>query len=219
MADFCPDGYLPIQEAVAEAAETWFRDKFTAIETATSPRQQTDSNDPIDVAVRVFSQPQFPDQLQREFKEIAFQTYQRLRNFLHQGTIKAYYFDSGGCHSSPTDFWTTSHADGVLESGTYWPFGPPTRLYEQRPSFALFVKASELDALLSEESHKKPFPRALLPKLTAAHRSLNHLTRERQREALRDLPEFRAYHITDKVLREVEKDSPREAGRRLPRNQ
>jgi hypothetical protein len=32
------------------------------------------------------------------------------------------------------EFWATEQADGVMESGTYWPFGRSTRWYESRPS-------------------------------------------------------------------------------------
>jgi len=62
--------------------------------------------------VRVFSQPQVPEAWRHAFEQIANQTVQRLRNFLHQGTLKAYYFGDDGCHSVLRDFWATAHADG-----------------------------------------------------------------------------------------------------------
>ena len=35
----------------------------------------------------------------RAFEDIVNQTAHRLRNFLHQGKLKAYYFEHDGCHS------------------------------------------------------------------------------------------------------------------------
>ncbi len=62
-----------------------------------------------------------------------------------------------------------AHADGVMESGTYWRFGKPTRWYKLRPNYSLFLLQSELDALLSEQPAKKrPFPEAKMPELVAA---------------------------------------------------
>ncbi len=139
----------------------------------------------------------------------------RLRNFLHQGNLKAYYFREDGCHSISREFWATDQASGVMESGTYWPFGEPTRWYESRPNHALFLLQSELDLLLSERPAKKrPFPNAKMPNLVAALRTLDNLNREKQREALRKLPEFEDYRLTDDVLREAEKQAPRGPGRK-----
>ncbi|MGO9398576.1 MAG: hypothetical protein ACLP19_12175 [Xanthobacteraceae bacterium] len=144
--------------------------------------------------MRAFSQPQVPDAL----KEIAIQAVRQLRNLLHQGKLHGYYFGHGGRHSVSRDFWATAEADGALESGIYWPFGRPTR-YESRPNCPLLLQQSELDALLSEpHSKKKPFPSAKMPGLVAALRRLDDLpNREKQREALRKLPEFEPYHLTD----------------------
>jgi len=37
--DFCPDGYLPILEAIAAAARRWFADRVTALEKAATSQQ------------------------------------------------------------------------------------------------------------------------------------------------------------------------------------
>jgi hypothetical protein len=212
---FCPDGYLPTPEAIARAAEHWFPDKFAALQTAAAPESRTKPDNNLDAVVRAFSQPQVPDALRHAFEELATQTVYRLRNFLYQGALKAYYFGNGGCHSVLSEFWAEARADGVMESGTYWPFGEPLRWHEQRPSYPLFVKQSELDALLSEQpSKRRPFPKAKMPDLVAALRTLDHLSRAEQREALRRLPEFEQYHLTDVVLREAEKRVPRKPGRK-----
>ena len=50
------------------------------------------------------------------------------------------------------EFWATADADGVLLADRYWPFGRPRALYEQRPSYPLYVLESELSALLSDEA-------------------------------------------------------------------
>lgn len=219
MSEFCPDGYLPTREAIVRAAECWFPDEFAALQSTAAPGSQTKPDNDLDAAVRAFSQPQFPEAWRGPFGEIASQTVHRLRNFLHQGNLKAYYFGNDGCRSVSREFWATAQASGVVELGTYWPFGEPTRWHEQRPHHPLFLKQSELDALLSEQPAEKPaLPRAKIPDLIAALRTLDDLpNREKQREALRKLPEFERYHLTDRVFREAEKQVPRKSGRKLPR--
>jgi hypothetical protein len=216
VSDFCPDGYLPTREAIVRAAESWFPDQIAALKPVACPQSQTRQDNSLAAAVRAFSQPQIPEAWRHVFEQIASQTAQRLRNFLHQGALKAYYFGDDGCHSVSRDFWATAHADGVIESGTYWPFGKPTRLYESRPNFSLFVLQSDLDKLLSEQpARKRPFPRTKMPDLVAALRTLDDLpNREQQREALRKMPEFEPYHLTDDILREAEKQVPRKPGRK-----
>lgn len=206
MTDFCPDGYLPTRDAIDRASECWFPNKIAAVKTAAAPESQAKSDNTIEAAVRAFS---LPHAWRHPLEEIASQTVHRLRNFLHQGTLKAYYFTDDGRHSVSPEFWATAHADGVMESGTHWPFGKPTRSYESRPNHALFLLQSELDLLLSERPAKKrPFPNAKMPDLVAALRTLDHLpNREKQREALRNLPEFEQYRLTDDVLREAERAS------------
>ena len=74
---------------------------------------------------------------------------------------------------------------------------------------------SELDALLSEQPPKKrTFHNSKMQALVAALRTLDHLSRREQREAVRRLREFEQYHITDDVLREAEKRMPRKPGRK-----
>ena len=101
--------------------------------------------------MRIFSQPPIPDAWRHVFEEAWVPTVSRLRNFLYQGTLKAYYFSHDGCHSVSREFWATAQADGALESSTYWPFGQPTRWHDERPNYLLVLKQSELDALLSEQ--------------------------------------------------------------------
>jgi hypothetical protein len=112
------------------------------------------------------------------------QTVHRLRNHLHQGKLlKAYYFGglfrpSEGRQTLPPEFWATSGADGVLESGSYLPLGRPSKWYDPPlPNFSLFFLKADLDALLSEQQNpKKPFPEAKLPALVAALRNLSDLS-------------------------------------------
>ena len=78
----------------------------------------------------------------------------RLRNFLHQGVLSAYYFGGvadQGRRGVAHEFWATTAADGVLLSGTYFPFGKPRFWHEKRPSHPLFFLQSELEALLSDD--------------------------------------------------------------------
>jgi hypothetical protein len=226
---FRPDGYLPIYEALFRAAASWFSEQWNALWQATSalslPKPKDNSSpkpNSIAAAIQAFSQSEIPPALQddnwrREFLHLLTQTANRLRNLLHQGTIKAYYFDNNGRQALGVDFWLTSAADGVLELGTYLPFGRPNAWYEPpRPAYPLFVKESELDLLLREESGKKrPFPEAKLPELISALRKFDDLpNRKKQREAVSNLPEFERYHITDHVFRTAERQDPRQSGRR-----
>ena len=107
----------------------------------------------------------------------------------------------------------------MIESGSYWPFGRPTRWYEARPNYPLFVEQSELEALLSEQPAKKqPLPRAQMPELVEALRKLNDLpNRAAQFQALCDMPEFRKYKITDALFREAARQVPRDPGRKSQR--
>ena len=201
------------------AAKFWFPEQMSALETAAAPQSQSEPDNSLDAAVRAFSQPQVPEAWWHVFEQIAPQTEHRLRSFLHQGTLKAYYFRYDGCHRLSREFWATAQADGVIVSGIYWPFGRPTRTQDQGLYYPLFVNQSELDALLSEQPAKNPgLPGAKMPDLVAALRTLDHLpNREKQREALRKLPEFERYHLTDDVLGEAEKQVPRKPGRKPPR--
>jgi hypothetical protein len=182
------------------------------LEGAAGSEPQAKPDDSIHAARRAFSQPQVPD----AFTELIIEAVRKLRNLLHQGKIRGYYFGHGGRHSVSRDFWATAEADGALESSIYWPFGRPPRLYETRPNYPLLFLQSELDAVLSEPRRKaKPFPNAKMRDLVAALRRLDDLpNREKQREVLRKLPDFAPYHLTDHVFREAEKQVPRKPGRK-----
>ena len=213
---FCPVGYVPVQEAIARAAEYWLPERFAAVEEAAAPQSETS----LDAMARAPSQPTvIPDALRHEFHDIVNQTVHRLRNFLHQGKLKAYYFEDNGCHSVSREIWATVHADGVMESGTYWPFGKPTRWYESRPNYSLFLLQSELDALLTEQPAKKrPLPNAKMPELVAALRKLDDLpNRTAQLQAVCNMPEFREFKITHALFREAVRHVPRDAGRKSRR--
>lgn len=213
---FCPDGYVPTQAAIIGAAGYWFRERFAALE-AIAPQSESKPDNGLDAAVRAFSQPHVPDGWRHAFEETATHTARRLRNFLLQGTFKVYYFTKDGCHHLPPDFWATAEADGVLESGIYWPFGAPTHWYDQqRPNYPLFVKQLDLDRILSDQPAKKsPLPESKLAELVAAMRAHNDKpNRKEQREAVRKLPDFERYHLTDAMFREAERQVPRDAGRK-----
>ena len=223
MSDFCPDGYVPTQEAIVRAAEYWFPERFAALERAAVPESQTTQTKPasnFDVAARAFSQPQVPDAWRHAFEDIARQTVHRLRSFLHRGQLEAFYFQQDGCQSVSRDFWATAQADGVMESGIYWPFGQPTRVYKSRPNYSLFLLQSELDALLTEQPTKKrPLPNTKKPNLVAALHKLDDLpNRAAQLQALCNMPEFREFTITDALFRAAAKEAgPRRAGRKSRR--
>jgi hypothetical protein len=206
MIDFCPDGYVPLHEAMFTAAKVWYPEQISAL-------------------VRAFSQWPIPaawqdDAWRHAFANIWSETAHRLRYLLHQGTLKVYYFNDSGCQHLSREFWATAKADGVIESGTYWPFSKPSSLHESRPYYSLFLLQSDVDALLSDQPAKKrPFPGAKMPELVAALRKLDDLpNRAAQLQALSNMPEFREFTITNILFRQAAKKAgPRRAGRKSQR--
>jgi hypothetical protein len=219
MNGFCPDGYVPAQEAIARAVARWFPEQFNQFVVAMESQPASRSEDPIEQAVQAFSPPQIPGESRNAWENIVSQTVHRLRNLLHQGKLNAYYFDEYGSHIVRRDSWVTTGTNGVLESGTYWPFGEPSRVHERRPNYRLCLRQTQLDQLLSEESSKRrPLPKSKMSELVAALRELDqHPNRRAQYEALCELPEFREYKITNAIFREAARHVPREAGRKSRR--
>jgi hypothetical protein len=219
VSDFCPDGYVPSQDAMFRAAKFWFPEQMAALERATESQSETKPNDGVEAAARACSPPQVPQTFQLEFQDIVNQIVHRLRNFLHRGELNAYYFDNDGRHSVARDFWATTQAGGTMESGIYWPYGKPPRLFETRPHYPLFLLQLELDTLLSDQPAKKrPLPEAKMPELVAALRKLGDLpNRAAQLQALRDMPEFREFKITNALFRQAARHVPRDAGRKSRR--
>jgi hypothetical protein len=211
MSDFSPHGYERTPRGVARAARHWFADEFDKNEAAIVPQSGAKPQDPIEQAVRAFSWPEIPN----EWWQIANQTVHRLRNLLLQGELHADYFDAFGRHSVPREFWATPQADGVLESGMYWPFGQASRVYEWQPNcYPLFLREIELRELLSEQpAEKRQLPRSKIPELVAALRELGG-TRQAQYELLCALPQFRGFKITRADFREAARHLPREPGRK-----
>jgi len=204
---FCPDGYLWTPEAVYRAAICWFPEQMAAVERATG-LQSKKPNNYVEAAWLALSSPHEPHALQREFQDMLKQTVDRLRNFLHQGTLKACYFGNLGCVSVSPHFWATTDANGVMELGIYRSLSQPLC-----NGFALFLLQSKLDALLSEQPAKKlPLPKLKVSKLVEAMRKLEDLNRTQQLAELRRSPEFERYHITDRHFREAAKQVPRRPG-------
>ena len=200
MTAFRPDGYVTTGEAIVRATLYFFPEQIAAAERA-QEATGTKPDNFADAVARAFMQSQVPNALRREFKDIVKQTVHRLRNFLHQGKLNAYYFDTYGRQSVPQSLWATANADGAIESGIFKLFGQ------------LFLLQSELDALLiKQQAEKRPLPKAKIPELTAALRKLEDLPRAAQLEALRDMPEFSEFTITHAVFR----DAKKQAGLRRP---
>jgi len=146
MTDFCPDGYLPTRDAIVRASECWFPNKIAALKTAAAPESQAKSDNNIEAAVRAFSLPQVPDAWRHAFEKIASQTVHRLRNFLHQGTLKAYYFTDNGRHSVSREFWATAHArrcDGI---------GNPLAVRQANPLVRVATKSCAVPAAIGTGS-------------------------------------------------------------------
>lgn len=228
MTIFCPDGYMPTRQALVRAAQHFFPEQIAEIETATSAGSETKPTNFADAVAQAFLRSQVLNTLRREFRDIVNQTEHRLRDFLHQGKLNAYYFDADGCHSVPRALWATAHANGALLSGTFYSV-PPALRKTAHPDGAsdpfwgfgpLFLMQSELDKLLTKQPvEKRPFPEAKMKQLVAALRTLDHLqNRATQLEALRNTPEFRDYTITHARFREATKQAgQRRAGRKSRR--
>jgi len=220
MADwsFCPEGYVSIRQAIFRAAQFWYPEQYgAAFRAAGSSAAGNNDTIPgsIEALERAISQ-QFPDDA---FVDTAGQlfvtTLHRLRDSLHHGTIDAVYFTRGGPQTVDKKFWATTEAEGILVSGTYWPYGKPNRSYEARPNYPLFIEQSKLDALLSEERASRKFSRLKRSELAAAYRdpTIASLPRKAQREAIKKLEQFKSYQITDRIFREAERASgKRQAG-------
>jgi hypothetical protein len=213
MSDFCPDGYLPIADALAQASLYLFPDYFEEFERSAASRSETTAKSGVEQLARALSVPLPPSELW----EIARATVDWLRHLLHRGKLIAHYFDRNGRrHSVRQAFWVTAEADGVLESGAYWPFGQPTRPFEERPGYTLFLEQSALQKLLSEEADQKSLlPMARKTDLVEALRKLDHLpNRQAQFDALQALPEFSQFKITVAAFREAARKLPRGPGRK-----
>ena len=211
---FCPEGYVPTPYAILRAAQFWFPEQCRAVVKAAGSTV-AGANGTIDASVGALARAlslQFPDTF--VFGELVVPTVQRLRNSLHQGTIDAVYFTRDGPQRVDKEFWATTVADGILESGTYWPFGMPNRWHEA-PKYPLCIEQSQLDALLSEARAGRKFPMQKKSELAAAYRDptvASLPTRKAQRQAIKNLEQFKSYQITHRLFRAAEKES----GKRQP---
>ena len=214
---FCPEGYVSTPQATLRAAQFWFPEQYNAAvraadSTAAGTNVKIDA--PFEVLVRALS-PQFPDALVSRVGGLFGRTVQRFRNALHQGAIDAVYFTRDGPQRVDKEFWATTEANEILELGTYWPFGKP-KPWHEAPHYPLFIKQSKLDALLSEKRGGRKFPIQKIAELVAVYRDptiASLLNRKAQREAIKNLEQFKAHHITDRVFREAERESgKRQAG-------
>ena len=214
MNAFCPSGYTLAPQAIITARRAWFAERMAALEASDAENAgaatlaQAPSRPP---------QRRVPDAVWRELVDITTQTVHRLRDLLHRGRLKAYYFRADGPYRVRAAFWATPSADDVLETGRYWPLGRPTAQLSRRPS-PLFLRQTELDALLTDTggdavAKKRPLPAAKMPDLVAALREMDRLsTRKDQHRALSELPQFQQYRITDRIFREATKLAPRSPG-------
>jgi hypothetical protein len=168
---FCPHGYLTSQVAILRAALHWFPEEIAALDTATArelaipDKRNSDNQEPTSVealARALASPPSISEILRQQIADVLIKTEHRLRSFLHQRVATAYYFGGlfgQGRHAVADEFWATTEADGMLLSGIIWPLGKPGSLFEQRPSYPLFLLETELNALLSADP-KSPLPSA-----------------------------------------------------------
>jgi hypothetical protein len=168
MRPFCPDGYVLAQEAILRAALCWFPEEISALEAAAAnelalnnrPDADVNALTPVEHLARALEPAaSFSDGLRQQFVHLLTEAEHRLRNLLHQGALMAFYFGGlfdQGRHAVDREFWATPEADGVLMSGSYWPFSKPRAWHEQRPSFPLCFLETELAKLLSESSKSPP---------------------------------------------------------------
>jgi hypothetical protein len=182
---FCPHGYLTSQDAIERAARQWFPEEIAALniaaarELAFSSKQNSQIQEPTSVealARALAPQPTLSDTLQQQITDVLIRTEHRVRSFLHHGVAAAYYFgglSDQGRHAVAREFWATTEAEGLLISGTIWPFGKPGSFYQPRPNHPLFLLESDLNALLSADP-KSPTPSAEFTK-EPSRREFEHL--------------------------------------------
>jgi hypothetical protein len=93
---FCPDGYVPVQEAIARAALCWFPEQMGALETASGaeiatnnkPDNNVDALTPVEKLARALrGPPSISAGLRQQLEDLLTQTEHRLRNFLHEGAL------------------------------------------------------------------------------------------------------------------------------------
>jgi hypothetical protein len=223
VSSFHPNGYVTTPEAILEAAVHWYAERLAALEASAAAGLSTELRGVEALSRAISRHDRISQEIQQVYSEIVPQIVNRLRNILHTDKLlKVYYFGglfSNGRHAIDSDFWATAAADGVLESGKFFPFGMPTHLFESRLSYQLFLLRAELVALFAEQPvAKKSFPKAKMPEIVAALREFDDLpNRAAQHAAIRGLPQFRSFRITDEVLRDAARQAPRPRGRR--RNQ
>ena len=186
MTLFRPLGYVPVQEAIVRAALFWFPEDVAALEAAAADElainnksnADIDAVTPVEKLARALrAQPLISAGLRMRTVDFLIQTEHRLRNILHKGVVRAYYFGGlfdQGRQAVSSEFWATMEADGVLMSGTYSPFGKPRSWRDTPRSYPLFFLESELAALQSDD---------LKPPSPSAHAS-NEL-RDKSRDKLR----------------------------------
>jgi hypothetical protein len=160
---FCPHGYLTSQDAIERAALKWFPEEIAALnaaaarELAIPDKLSSDNQEPtsVEALARALASPALiSDILRQQIADVLIKTEHRLREFLYQGMAAAYYFGGltgQGRHAVERELWATPEAEGLLLSGTFWPFGKPPSFYEQRPNHPLFLLESDLNALLSAD--------------------------------------------------------------------
>jgi hypothetical protein len=171
MTLFRPLGYVPVQEAIVRPALLWFPEDMAALEAAAGDElainnrsnADIDAVTPVEKLARALrAQPLISEGLRMRTVDFLIQTEHRLRNILHKGVLTAYYFGGlfdQGRQAVSSEFWATMEADGVLTSGTYYPFGKPRSWSDTPRSYPLFFLELELAALPSDDL-KAPSPSA-----------------------------------------------------------
>ena len=79
--------------------EHWFPEQFNQFVVAMESQPASRPEGHIEHAVQAFSPPQIPGVSLDAWENIVSQTVHQLRNLLHQGTLKAYYFKYDGRHT------------------------------------------------------------------------------------------------------------------------
>jgi len=106
----------------------------------------------------------------------------------------------------------------VLEAALFKPFGKPLQhpIYLDRSELVrlgyLGGKAAPV-ANSASSVRVKPLPESMIAKVAEALRLMPDLRRTEQYAAVRKLPRFKGYRITDKNLRQAGKSAPVPLGR------
>jgi hypothetical protein len=144
MSEFIPAGYVPSETALLRAVEMWFEPELADLQRKYEASSHSSvSDDPLrNWFARQSEQSAF---LKTHGEPLLIKARDRFRQFLFEKKLTAYYFSvRHGRQAIEHRFWAAPEADGVIETGQYYPFGKPRRLGQSFPCERVLIQEAEL---------------------------------------------------------------------------